>query len=105
MYTSIFSDGEGTSFPPIDGLRYISEVANRPIVVGAETFVGQGAVGGYVLTPETLGREGANLALRILDGESVSDNPIVLGNSVKPIFDWRELQKWNVRETRPSAGK
>ena len=99
MYTSIFSDGEGTSFPPIDGLRYISEVANRPIVVGAETFVGQGGIGGYVLTPEALGREGANLALRILDGESVADNPIVLSNSVKPIFDWRELQKWNVRET------
>ena len=104
IYTSIFSDGEGTSFPPIDGLKYIAEVANRPIVVGAETFVGQGAVGGYVLTPDALGREGANLALRILDGESVSDNPIALSNSVKPIFDWRELQRWDVKETNLPPG-
>ena len=104
IYTSIFSDGEGTSFPPIDGLKYIAEVANRPIVVGAETFVGQGAVGGYVLTPEILGREGANLALRILDGESVSDNPIAPGHSVKPIFDWRELQRWDVKEANLPPG-
>jgi signal transduction histidine kinase len=104
IYTSIFSDGEGTSFPPIDGLKYIAEVANRPIVVGAETFVGQGAVGGYVLTPEILGREGANLALRILNGESVSDNPIAPGHSVKPIFDWRELQRWDVKEANLPPG-
>jgi signal transduction histidine kinase len=104
LYTSIFSDGEGTSFPPIDGLKYIAEVANRPIVVGAETFVGQGAVGGYVLTPESLGQEGANLALRILDGESVSEIPIAPGHSVKPIFDWRQLRRWNVKEANLPPG-
>jgi len=54
-YTSIFSDGEGTSYPPVDALRIFAEVANQPIVVAAETFVGSGAVGGYVLTPTAIG--------------------------------------------------
>ena len=65
-YTSIFSDGEGTSYPPIDALRFIAEVANRPIAVTAETFVGAGAVGGYVLTPAAVGKEAGDLALRVL---------------------------------------
>ena len=65
-YTSIFSDGEGISYPPVDALRLVAEVANRPIVVAAETFLGGGAVGGYVLTPTAVGKGAADLALRIL---------------------------------------
>ena len=95
-YTSIFSDGEGTSYPPVDALRLVAEVANRPIVVAAETFVGAGAVGGYVLTPTAIGKEAADLALRILNGESASAIPIADGNFAKPMFDWRQMQRWGV---------
>jgi signal transduction histidine kinase len=95
-YTSIFSDGEGTSYPPIDALRFFAEVANRPIVVAAETFIGRGAVGGYVLTPAPIGKGAAELALRLLNGESASAIPIADGNVVSPIFDWRQMQRWGV---------
>ena len=103
-YTSIFSDGEGTSYPPIDALRFVAEVANRPIVVAAETFVGTGAVGGYVLTPAPIGKEAAELALRILNGESASGIPIADGNVVMPIFDWRQLKRWGVSESKLPPG-
>jgi C4-dicarboxylate-specific signal transduction histidine kinase len=103
-YTSIFSDGEGTSYPPIDALRFVAEVANRPIVVAAETFVGTGAVGGYVLTPAPIGKEAAELALRILNGESASGIPIADGNVVMPIFDWRQLKRWGVSESKLPLG-
>lgn len=102
-YTSIFSDGEGTSYPPINALRYLAQVANRPIVVSAETFVGSGGIGGYVLTPSAVGDEAADLVLRILDGESPSAIPISEGNVVKPIFDWRQLRRWGVSESRLPA--
>jgi signal transduction histidine kinase len=95
-YTSIFSDGEGITYPPIDALRFIAEVANRPIIVAAETFVGAGGVGGYVLTPAAIGKGAADLALRILNGESAAEIPIADGNVVRPIFDWRQMQRWGV---------
>ena len=95
---SIFSDGEGTSYPPVDALRLVSEVANQPIVVAAETFLGHGAIGGYVLTPGAVGQEAAEIALRILDGESPAAIPITEGNVVKPLFDWSQLQRWGVSE-------
>ena len=103
-YTSIFSDGEGTSYPPIDALRFFAEVANRPIVVAAETFIGRGAVGGYVLTPAAIGKGAAELALRLLNGESASGIPIADGNVVRPIFDWRQLKRWGISESKLPPG-
>jgi signal transduction histidine kinase len=104
VYTSIFSDGEGTSYPPVEALGYLSQSANRPIVVPAETFVGSGGVGGYVLMPAAIGEEAGELALRILSGESPSAIPISEGNVVRPIFDWRQLQRWGVSESQLPEG-
>jgi signal transduction histidine kinase/ABC-type uncharacterized transport system substrate-binding protein len=103
-YTSIFSDGEGRYYPPVDALRLVAEVANRPITVAAETFLGSGAVGGYVLTPAAIGKEAAELALRVLNGESASAIPIADGNVVRPIFDWRQLKRWGVSESKLPPG-
>jgi signal transduction histidine kinase len=103
-YTSIFSDGEGTTYPPIDALGYLAQAANRPIAVAAETFVGSGGIGGYVLTPAALGEEAADLALRILGGESPSAIPISEGNVVRPIFDWQQLHRWGVSESQLPGG-
>jgi signal transduction histidine kinase len=103
-YTSIFSDGEGTYYPPVDALGPLTQAANRPIVVPAETFVGSGAIGGYVLTPSSIGEEAAELALRILGGESPSAIPISEGNVVRPIFDWRQLHRWGVSESQLPEG-
>lgn len=105
IYTSIFSDGEGTLYAPVDALGLISEVANRPIVVAAETFIGEaGATGGYVFVPEVIGREAAALAMRILAGENASAIPVTQGDAVRPIFDWRQLQRWKVAEPSLPAG-
>jgi hypothetical protein len=30
--------------------------------------------------------------MRILDGEDASAIPVTVGNTLKPIFDWRQLQ-------------
>ena len=35
VYTAIYSDGEGTYYPPSDAVALIAQVANRPIVVSA----------------------------------------------------------------------
>jgi len=57
----------------------IAERANRPIIVDAETFLGTGAVGGFILTPRQLGRDAGRLALSILQGADVSGIPITRG--------------------------
>ncbi len=106
LYTSIFVDGAGMTFTPRDALAEIVSVANRPIVVQVETQVGFGAAGGFVARPGVMGAEAGELALRIIDGENVSTIPVAPGNSIKPVFDWRTLQRWNVSEDRlPAASE
>jgi signal transduction histidine kinase len=99
IYTSMYSDGEGTFYPPAEALAFVAEVANRPIVIGAETFLGRGGIGGYLLTPSAIGEGAGRLALRILDGERASAIPVVEGNFLNPIFDWQQLQRWNVSQS------
>ena len=85
---------------PADVLRSIAEVANRPIIVDVETFLGSGAVGGFIMTPDQIGQDAGRLALRILNGEIASTIPIATTEPLKPIFDWRQLQRWNISEGR-----
>jgi signal transduction histidine kinase len=104
IYTSISSDEDGNRYLPVDALSSIAEVANAPIVVSAETFVGRGGIGGYVLMPASVGRATAGIALRLLGGEKASAIPVSREDVVKPIFDWRQLQKWGVRESQLPEG-
>ena len=68
----MFSDGEGTYYPPATAVGLVAEKANRPIVVAAETFLAPGGTGDSVIVPDRMGEEAARLVLRILHGEPAS---------------------------------
>jgi diaminohydroxyphosphoribosylaminopyrimidine deaminase/5-amino-6-(5-phosphoribosylamino)uracil reductase len=59
IYTALYSDGEGTAYAPPDALVHIAEVANRPIVIGLETYFGRGGAGGMVVGLVLFAAEGA----------------------------------------------
>jgi signal transduction histidine kinase len=103
-FTTLTFDGDRPAYVSRDALVSIAEVANRPIIVDLETHVGGGSVGGLVADPGAIGRELARLALRILDGESTSNIPVVNGDFVGPIFDARQLQKWGISESNLPKG-
>jgi signal transduction histidine kinase len=104
LYSAVYSDGEGTFYPPATALGLIAEKANRPIVVGAETFLSPGGIGGYVLVPDLIGADAARQALRILEGEEASSMPTAVTGVVRPIFNWRQMQRWNVNPSALPAG-
>ena len=104
IYTAINIDGAGVAYRPYEGLEAIAEVANRPIVVDAETNMGHGGAGGLVTTPVPVGEAAARLALRILDGEDASKIPVTTGDFTRPVFDWRQLQRFGISESRLPPG-
>ena len=104
IYTAINLDGAGVSYRPDEALAVFAEVANRPIVVDAETNMGRGGAGGFVTTPGPVGEAAARLALRILDGEDASKIPVTTGDFTRPVFDWRQLQRFGISESRLPAG-
>jgi signal transduction histidine kinase len=100
----MFSDGEGTYYPPATAVSLVAEKANRPIVVAAETFLAPGGTGGFVLLPSRIGEDAGRLALRILNGEAASNIAPVVGDAVKPVFNWLQMQRWGVSDSNLPPG-
>src|SRR2546430_6034551 len=104
IYSAIYSDGEGAYFSAAKGFELVAGKANRPIIVAAEPLVALGSIGGPVIVPSLIGADAANLALRILHGESASTIPIATSHAGKPIFNWLQLQRWGVSESALPPG-
>lgn len=98
VYSAVYSDGEGGFYPPAVALGFIAAKANRPIVGPVETYLESGGIGGFVLRPGVIGADAASRALRIVNGEAPSSIPPTLTSAVQPIFNWKQMQRWNVRE-------
>ena len=81
----------------------LSAVTNAPIFSYSDAFLGHGIVGGPMIPVSSVGRQAASAGVRILGGEAPGDintPPIKAGT---PRYDWRELQRWNISESRLPA--
>ena len=88
----------------MEALALVAANANRPIVSTAENAVGRGSTGGFLIAPSLIGKSAAKLAMRVLDGENPASIPIASGDVVRPIFDWRQMQRWGVNESQQPPG-
>ena len=103
LYIGINSD-QTMVYVSSDLVPVLAEVANRPIFVGVETYFGTGAVGGYILSPKQVGHEAGQLALRVLAGADPSTIPVTTSKSQRPLFDWRQLKRWDISESNLPPG-
>jgi signal transduction histidine kinase len=85
-------------------LPRLHAVANAPIFSHSEAFFGQGIVGGPLISISTVSRQAASVAVRILGGEAPGDVKTPPVGYATPEYDWRELQRWNISESRLPAG-
>jgi signal transduction histidine kinase len=97
-------DAAGVAHEEGKAMTRLHAVANAPMFTHSDAFFGQGIVGGPLTTVANAGRQAARVAVRILGGEAPADittPPLEFGT---PKFDWRELQRWNISESRLPAG-
>jgi signal transduction histidine kinase len=97
-------DAAGVAHEEGKAMAQLHAVANSPIFSYNDVFFGEGIVGGPLLVVADVGRQVASDAVRILRGESpgaIKTPPIEFG---MPKFDWRELQRWNISESRLPPG-
>jgi signal transduction histidine kinase/ABC-type uncharacterized transport system substrate-binding protein len=85
-----------------EAARMVAEAAPVPVYCVAESNIGSGVVGGAVLSPETVGKRVGEIGRRILHGTRPQEIPIE-GTAVTPTFDWRQLRRWNIAESRLPA--
>src|SRR5579871_336120 len=100
IYSAMHADGAGGALRAAVAVSLVAETANRPIVVGTDTFLSPGGIGGYVMVPGAIGKEVGRIALRILDGEEAANiPPVKAADAVMPIFNWKQMQRWSVQES------
>jgi signal transduction histidine kinase len=104
FYASVRVDAAGIPNEQNRVLTRLRETANAPMFSYLDSNFGQGIVGGPVLSTQELGQRSAEVAVRILNGErpgTIKTPPVGLG---EPVYDWRELQRWNISEARLPLG-
>ena len=104
LYLTMFQDATGASFAPRQALTFFARASRAPIYGFYDTFLGFGIVGGSMVTFEEIGRRAARLGMRILAGEDAQTAARSASPTPAPIFDWRELRRWNISEKRLPAG-
>ena len=104
LYAAISSDGKGRSFVPREALLAISRAANAPVFGLYDSFMGYGIVGGRLVSWEHLGKEAAEMALRIMGGEPAASIPFGGEQAYVDLYDWRELKRWNIPESAVPPG-
>jgi signal transduction histidine kinase/ABC-type uncharacterized transport system substrate-binding protein len=104
FWLALIVDAAGASHQEFDAMTLLRAVANAPIFSFVDAYLGKGIVGGPLISVRDVGKATAHAAVRILDGETPGDirtPPVGFGT---PKFDWRELQRWNIDESRLPPG-
>lgn len=104
IFLTMLTDAGGVTHEDVKVFSRIYEVANAPVFSYYDVNFGKGIVGGPLLSVDDRARLAASVAVRILAGEpaaSIKTPPI---GFAAPKFDWRELQRWGISESRLPPG-
>jgi signal transduction histidine kinase len=103
-YATVRVDAAGA---PQEGDRVLLrffETARAPVFTYVDSHLGEGIVGGPMISSDELAGKVAAAARRILDGESPSAVTTPPVGDAPPVYDWRQLQRWKIAESALPPG-
>ncbi|CCE05001.1 Sensor protein (fragment) [Bradyrhizobium sp. STM 3843] len=104
LFVDLRVDAAGVPLDRDSVIPRLRAATNAPIFSYVENYLGQGIVGGPLMSTSELGRRIAEASVRILKGEmpgSLNIPPLTLD---LPQYDWRERQHWKISEDRLPEG-
>ena len=87
-----------------DGSRILSAYAPVPVFTAWSFDLGDCALGGYVSSGQDQGRTAGNLAIRILEGQGVDQIPVVMDSPNVPMFDYKVMERFGIKESALPKG-
>lgn len=101
IYFGLFAvDAAGVPHAGNRALQELHAHANAPIFTYIDTYFGRGIVGGPLLSHKSLTRHAVEEAIRILAGEKPDNVRTSILGMETPVYDWRELRRWSIDESR-----
>jgi signal transduction histidine kinase len=104
LYITFGQDAQGGAYADEAALAELHAVASAPMFATQSVAIGHGVVGGTLMSIDRLTATAADVAFRILNGESPGAIRTPVQRPGPPLFDWRELQRWNIDESRLTPG-
>jgi signal transduction histidine kinase len=104
LYLSFFKDALGRAFlNASEALPLVTAASSAPVFGISDMYLGHGTVGGFVVSFEEQGKTASRDIIEVLRGTPPQNIPVVYGPSVY-LFDWRELQRWNLDQSKLPPG-
>jgi len=105
LLLSAYRDGKGVTRSFGDALALILASARIPVFHLWEHGLGDGILGGKIISQEEQGRIAGRLVLRILHGEKAEQIPVVPGDAAnRHVFDHYALQRFHIDESDLPSG-
>jgi diguanylate cyclase (GGDEF)-like protein/PAS domain S-box-containing protein len=78
----------------------IGMASKTPVYIFNGHLLGTGAFGGILLSPELMGLNAGNLAVRVLGGAPADSIEPLSSSSFTPMFDWKSIERLNIDASR-----
>jgi signal transduction histidine kinase len=104
LFGQLWVDSAGAVYGDKEPLKRIYEVANAPIFSVDQSYFNGEVVGGPMWSPVEGARPTAAVAVRMLGGEKADGIKTPAIEFSAPKYDWRQLQRWSISESRLPPG-
>jgi signal transduction histidine kinase len=104
LYFTFGTDASGAAYADERVLADIHATASAPMFGVQSSYVGYGVVGGSLVSIDDVARNSADAAIRILNGAPPESIAVPTQLAGRPVYDWRELDKWGIAEIRLPSG-
>jgi signal transduction histidine kinase len=96
MIPNFNTDSKQVTYFNPEAVRLISQATSAPVFTFTDMGIGDGAIGGYILSFEKVGLLGGEVAVKILNGADPNSFYITEKDYYEYCFDWRALKQWNL---------
>ncbi len=102
VVVSYSEDINGLPFTTPEATKLITKISKVPVfILGSDSFPKDGgAIGGFVINYFNVGKEFGKAANQILGGTDPKSIEVNLSSFYQYIFDWRELKRWNLVDSK-----
>ncbi|MFT9496823.1 ABC transporter substrate binding protein [Anaerosolibacter sp.] len=104
LMTTFTRDIEGKTMDVEEWAEVLRSKTNTPIYGLYEMGLGNGIIGGSLISGEMEGKEAANIGIRILKGEDVSSISLQEKETTSFIFDYNQLEAFGISNKKLPAG-
>lgn len=100
LITTYFSDTDGNSLGFESFTEMVCQTSKVPVYHLYEFGLGYGALGGSMLSGRIQGELAGKMALRVINGEKISDIPVYKDKTTQLMFDYKVLDSFNISSNR-----